>query len=52
VPTFVVGESAVFVRLMRGPDGDADTARTAIERIIAMIDWRDLNEFKHTSIPA
>jgi hypothetical protein len=37
---------------MRGPDGDADAARSAIERIVGMIGWSDLNEFKHTSIPA
>jgi len=52
VPTFVVGGAAVFVRLMRRPDGDADAARSAIERIVGMIGWSDLNEFKHTSIPA
>lgn len=52
VPTFVVGDAAVFVRLMRGPDGDAVAAQSAIERIVGMIGWRDLNEFKHTSLPA
>lgn len=51
VPTFVVGPSAVFVRLLRGPEGDSDAARATIERILDDIDWPILNEFKHTSIP-
>jgi len=37
---------------MHGPDGDAGAARSAVSRIVEMIGWRDLNEFKHTSIPA
>lgn len=52
VPTFLVGESAVFVRLMEGPDGDAELARRTIERVLDTITgWPGLNEFKHTSIP-
>jgi hypothetical protein len=45
VPTFVVGDRAVFVRLMdrKNPDD--------IDRTLDLLDWRDLNEFKHTSIP-
>lgn len=51
VPTFIVGEQAVFVRLMRRPDGDAALARRTIERIVDTITgWPELNEFKHTSI--
>lgn len=51
VPTFIVGEQAVFVRLMRRPDGDAALARRTIERILdTMTGWPELNEFKHTSI--
>lgn len=51
VPTFVVGEHAAFVRLMEGPDGDAEVARRTIERIVDLLDgWPELNEFKHTSL--
>jgi 2-hydroxychromene-2-carboxylate isomerase len=51
VPTFIVGGSAVFVRLMSLPDGDGRLARRTIERTVDMIsDWPDLNEFKHTQI--
>jgi 2-hydroxychromene-2-carboxylate isomerase len=54
VPTFLVGEQAVFVRLMnRAPAGsDPSASVSAIERIIGlMAGWTDLNEFKHTSVP-
>lgn len=51
VPTFVVGDRAVFVRLMDRPGGDAALARRTIERIVDTITgWPGLNEFKHTSI--
>ena len=51
VPTFIVGDQAVFVRLMNGPNGDADLARQSIERILnLLVGWPDLNEFKHTSL--
>jgi protein-disulfide isomerase-like protein with CxxC motif len=51
VPTFVVGEQAVFVRFMHRPAGDADLARTTIERTIRLIvDHPELNEFKHSRI--
>ena len=51
VPTFIVGEKAVFVRLMRRPGGDGPLARRTIERILDNITgWPELNEFKHTSI--
>jgi hypothetical protein len=51
VPTFVTGERAVFVRLMRRPAGP-EAARSTLERVIAMVgDWPDLNELKATSIP-
>ena len=45
VPTFVVGDRAVFVRLMdrKNPDD--------IDRVLDLLDWTDLNEFKHTSVP-
>lgn len=52
VPTFVKDGQAVFVRLMSRPAGDAELARTTIERVVDLVGgWPDLNEFKHTSIP-
>ena len=51
VPTFIVGGDAVFVRLMARPEGDADLARTTIDRVLGLItDHPELNEFKHTRI--
>src|ERR1700692_1470655 len=51
VPTFIVGDHAVFVRLMARPEGNADLARTTIDRVLALItDHPDLNEFKHTRL--
>jgi hypothetical protein len=51
VPTFVVGDQAAFVRLMNRPDGDGVVGREAIERVLHLLTWPELNEFKHTSIP-
>jgi hypothetical protein len=54
VPTVIVGDEAVFVRLMnRAPVGaDAAASIRAIERVVDLATgWVDLNEFKHTSIP-
>lgn len=51
VPTFVVDEAAVFVRLLELPQGDAAVATRTIERILDQIAWPALNEFKHTTIP-
>lgn len=51
VPTFIVGDRAVFVRLMTRPEGDAATATATIEHVVNLIgDHPELNEFKHTSI--
>jgi len=50
VPTFITGENAVFIRFMHRPEGDADVARTTIDKVLGLLDWSDLNEFKHTSI--
>jgi DSBA-like thioredoxin domain-containing protein len=51
VPTFIRGESAVFVRLMERPKGDGDYARRTIDRVVALLgDMPELNEFKHTSL--
>ncbi len=45
VPTFIKGEEAVFVRLMeRHVVSDVD-------RVLDMLDWTRLNEFKRTRIP-
>lgn len=52
VPTVIVGDHAVFVRVMNRPRGDADLARRTVERAVDLLTgWPDLNEFKHTSIP-
>jgi 2-hydroxychromene-2-carboxylate isomerase len=51
VPTFIVGDRAVFVRLMSLPDGDGELAISTVNRILDQIDWPMVNEFKHTSIP-
>jgi len=49
VPTFIVGENAVFVRLMDRPEGDASRARATIDRVLGLlVDHPELNEFKHT----
>jgi hypothetical protein len=51
VPTFVVGDKAVFVRLLDLAAGNAALAIDTVERILDNIDWDILNEFKHTSVP-
>ena len=51
VPTFVVGDRAVFVRLMSLPEGNSELAIATVNRILDQIEWPMLNEFKHTSIP-
>ena len=51
VPTFVVGDNAVFVRLMSRPKGDAALARRTIEGVLDLFDTMpDLNEFKYTTL--
>lgn len=52
VPTFIVGDQAAFVRLMDRTGGDAAVATEAVERIVSLLTWPTLNEFKHTSIPS
>jgi hypothetical protein len=45
VPTFVVGDQAAFIRFMdRKNPADIDHA-------LDLLEWTDLNEFKHTSVP-
>jgi protein-disulfide isomerase-like protein with CxxC motif len=52
VPTFVLGDQAVFVRLMTRPQGDGALARSTVEAVLQlMADRPEINEFKHTSIP-
>ncbi len=55
VPTFMAGPAAaVFVRLMdRNPgvtEEDRGRGRAGVERILDLVEWDDLNEYKHTSI--
>lgn len=51
VPTFLLGDAAVFVRLMDRPQGDGDHARRSIQRVLDLLDGApELNEFKHTSL--
>jgi hypothetical protein len=52
VPTFLVGDAAVFVRTMDRPGDDGALARRTVDRVLdAITGWPQLNEFKHTSIP-
>jgi len=52
VPTFFVGDAAVFVRVMDRPGTDGAHAQRTVERVLdAITGWPQLNEFKHTSIP-
>jgi protein-disulfide isomerase-like protein with CxxC motif len=52
VPTFLVGDAAVFVRVMDRPGADGAHAQRTVERVLeAITGWPELNEFKHTSIP-
>jgi protein-disulfide isomerase len=51
VPTFIVGDRAVFVRLMTRPAGDAKLATETIAHVVSLIDGHpELNEFKYTSL--
>ncbi len=51
VPTFILGDSAAFIRLMDRPAGDAAVATKSIQRIVHLLaDWPELNELKHTSL--
>ncbi len=51
VPTFVLDDRAVFVRLMSRPQGDAALARRTIEGVLDLFDSQpDLNEYKFTRL--
>jgi protein-disulfide isomerase-like protein with CxxC motif len=45
VPTFIDGDEAVFVRLMER------YRRSDVEKVLDMLEWTRLNEFKRTRIP-
>ena len=56
VPTFwTTEERAVFVRLMNRNPGETARqrahGRVSIERVLDLLEWTDLNEFKATRIP-
>lgn len=51
VPTFIVGDQAVFVRLMDRPRADVTLAIATIDRVLDTVEWSILNEFKHTRTP-
>jgi hypothetical protein len=51
VPTFVMDDAAVFVRLLDPARGDQALAISTVERILDAMEWENLNEFKHTSVP-
>ena len=51
VPTFILDNEAAFARVMNRRQGDTPHAIQTIERIVDLLAWPQLNEFKHTSIP-
>jgi len=52
VPTFVMDDRAVFVRLMTRPKGNGDAAEGTVQAILDLMAGRpEINEFKYTSIP-
>jgi hypothetical protein len=52
VPTFIVDDQAVFVRLMDRAGDDPAASIRSVDRILDLLTgWPELNEYKHTSIP-
>jgi len=56
VPTFIASDDrAVFVRLMDRNPGETEAQRAhgrrTIERVLDLLEWTDLNEFKASRIP-
>lgn len=52
VPTFVVDDDATFVRYMKEPTADENASTTLVTSLVALMSTqRDLNEFKHTTVP-
>ncbi len=52
VPTFISGPHAVFIRFMHRAEGDVAVARRTIDRVVDLLTWPELNEYKHTTVPA
>lgn len=52
VPTFVVGNDATFVRYMTTPADGVDSAAIIHSLVTLMATNPELNEFKHTRLPA
>ena len=51
VPTFIVGDDAVFVRLMSRPAGDVALATRTMQGVLDLFETMpDLNEFKYTKL--
>lgn len=51
-PTFIIGESAVFLRMMERPQSDAAYSIQLIEKILdTIILTPEINELKHTRLP-
>ncbi|NNN21623.1 MAG: protein-disulfide isomerase [Acidimicrobiales bacterium] len=51
-PTFIIGESAVFLRIMERPRGDATYSIQMIEKVLdTIILTPEINELKHTRLP-
>jgi hypothetical protein len=51
VPTFIVGDRAVFVRLMSRPEGDGGLAQRTVQGVVDLFESQpDLNEFKYTTL--
>jgi hypothetical protein len=50
VPTFIVGDHAAFIRLMHRAGDDPEVSRTSIQRVVDLLTWPELNEFKHTTL--
>jgi protein-disulfide isomerase-like protein with CxxC motif len=51
VPTFMVDDRAVFVRIMSRPHGDVALARRTVDGVLDLFDTMpDLNEFKYTTL--
>jgi hypothetical protein len=52
VPTLIVDDRAVFVRIMDRPGDDGNRAKGTIDRLLDLVGgWPELNEFKYTQIP-
>jgi hypothetical protein len=53
VPTFVINDQATFVRYMTEPSDDAQASVEMINSLLNLMTARpELNEFKHTQLPA